>query len=489
MQVVQVCALLVIFNTFSWAQKDPHWSKNRNSIVHLFEWKWNDIANECETFLQQKGYGGVQISPPNENIIVPKRPWWERYQPISYRLETRSGNEHDFLDMTTRCNAVGVRIYADVVLNHMSKNPETSTATGTGGSSADPLNLNFPAVPYTSSHFHRLCKINNYKDSDNVRNCQLDGLTDLNQADDYVREKIISFLNRLIDLGVAGFQYILNKVKNLNTNFGFDQNTRPFIYLEVIDLGGEAISKNSYKHLGIITEFRHSAEIGRIFRSRDKLSHLQNWGPAWDFLSSGDALIFIDNHDNQRGHGAGGENILTYKNAKQYKMATAFMLAYPYGITRIMSSYDFEDRNQGPPQNELGNILSPIINPDDTCDDGWVCEHRWRQIYNMIGFKNVVLNTGLNDWWSNGDRQIAFCRGRKGFVAFTNSGDLKQTLQTCLTPGVYCDVISGNLSKDEKSCTGKTIHVGADGKGLIEIKADEEDGVLAIHENSKLLVS
>ena len=39
-----------------------------------------------------------------------------------------------------------------------------------------------------------------------VRNCELDGLHDLNQGTEYVRQKIIEFLNRLIDIGVAGFR-------------------------------------------------------------------------------------------------------------------------------------------------------------------------------------------------------------------------------------------------------------------------------------------
>jgi hypothetical protein len=43
-------------------------------------------------------------------------------------------------------------------------------------------------------------------------------------------------------------------------------------------------------------------------------------GEGWGFVASGDALVFVDNHDNQRGHGAGGENILTYKKSKLYKV-------------------------------------------------------------------------------------------------------------------------------------------------------------------------
>lgn len=66
-----------------------------------------------------KGYAGVQISPPNENYLETQnnRPWSERYQPMSYKLITRSGNEASFADMTRRCNAVGIRIYPDIVVS------------------------------------------------------------------------------------------------------------------------------------------------------------------------------------------------------------------------------------------------------------------------------------------------------------------------------------------------------------------------------------
>lgn len=43
------------------AQHDPHFMGNRTTIVHLFEWRWNDIAEECERFLGPQGYGGVQV--------------------------------------------------------------------------------------------------------------------------------------------------------------------------------------------------------------------------------------------------------------------------------------------------------------------------------------------------------------------------------------------------------------------------------------------
>lgn len=53
-----------------YSQLDPLFIGKRSGIVHLFEWKWLDIASECEDFLGPKGFGGVQVSPPNENAIV-----------------------------------------------------------------------------------------------------------------------------------------------------------------------------------------------------------------------------------------------------------------------------------------------------------------------------------------------------------------------------------------------------------------------------------
>ncbi|XP_017774160.1 PREDICTED: alpha-amylase-like [Nicrophorus vespilloides] len=485
---------VVLLLTSVAAYKNPNFWDDRNSIVHLFEWKWNDIADECERFLQKKGYGGVQVSPVNENVIVPNRPWWERYQPISYKLTTRSGNVEDFQKMSKRCNAVGVRIYVDVILNHMAAQQNI----GTAGSTANPGSKEYPAVPYGPNDFHPDCSINDYNNATEVRDCELVGLKDLNQGTNYVRGKLVEFLNNLIDLGVGGFRVdaakhmwpedlkvIYNQVKNLSVNYGFAPGSRPYIYQEVIDLGGEGIKRDEYLKLGVVTEFKYSANLGRVFRGNDKLTYLENWGPAWGLINNSDeALVFIDNHDNQRGHGGGGDMVLTYKNSKQYKMATAFMLAHPYGSTRVMSSFDFKDSDQGPPQDAQGNIISAGINNDDTCSNGWICEHRWRQIYNMVVFKNAVKGTEIENWWSNSDQQIAFSRGNKGFVAFTNWGDLNQDLKTGLPEGKYCDVITGNIINAK--CTGKIIEVRKNGWARIELKANEEDGVLAIHTNARL---
>lgn len=44
------------------AQFATNYQSGRNGMVHLFEWKWDDIAAECENFLGPYGYAGLQVS-------------------------------------------------------------------------------------------------------------------------------------------------------------------------------------------------------------------------------------------------------------------------------------------------------------------------------------------------------------------------------------------------------------------------------------------
>ncbi|KAM9280757.1 pancreatic alpha-amylase-like isoform 3-T3 [Cariama cristata] len=441
---------LLLIVGFCGAQYNPNTLSGRTSIVHLFEWRWADIALECERYLAPNGFGGVQISPPNENVIItdPWKPWWERYQPISYKLCTRSGNETEFTDMVTRCNNVG------------------------------------------------------------VRDCRLVSLLDLALEKDYVRSKVAEYMDYLIDIGVAGFRIdaakhmwpedvkaILDKLKDLNTKW-FSAGTKPFIYQEVIDLGGEPIKGSDYFGNGRVTEFKYGAKLGTVIRkwNGEKMAYLKNWGEGWGFVPSDRALVFVDNHDNQRGHGAGGASILTFWDPRLYKMAVGFMLAHPYGFTRVMSSFRWprsfvngQDVNDwmGPPSNSDGSIKPVTINADTTCGNDWVCEHRWRQIKNMVIFRNVVDGQPFSNWWDNGSNQVAFGRGNKGFIVFNNDDwSLNVALQTGLPAGTYCDVISGQ--KEGGHCTAIEVHVAADGRANFLISNTAEDPFIAIHVDAKL---
>lgn len=63
MQSILLLALMLFTNfvMLTSAQLNPNFYPNRSGIVHLFEWKFNDIARECETYLSSHGFAGVQV--------------------------------------------------------------------------------------------------------------------------------------------------------------------------------------------------------------------------------------------------------------------------------------------------------------------------------------------------------------------------------------------------------------------------------------------
>nr|QJE50400.1 alpha amylase-related protein [Diaphanosoma celebensis] len=477
--------LLLVSGHLASGQYDPN-CNGKTVIVHLFEWKWTDIAAECERFLGPAGYCGFQVSPPMEHVILPddRQPWWQRYQPVSYRLHSRSGNRDQFIDMVRRCNAVGVRTYVDAVINHMTGLGRLGTSYD--GSTYDGDAHDFPGVPYTIEHFtpRNLCpsgdgNVNNYADANNVRNCYLVGLTDLYGALDYVRDAVAGYLNDLVDIGVAGIRVdaakhmwpqdlmaMLNKVKTLPTDQGFAPNSKLFVYTEVIDRNDGVVKVDEYYDHGLVTEFRYCQKIAWGIRDYGQLGGLVDYG--WGMARADRAFVFVDNHDNQRGHGGSGD-VITHKTPREYKQGISYMLAHPYGFTQVMSSYYFDNSDQGPPSDANYNTGDVIINADGSCGGGWVCEHRWNPIAKMVRFRNAMVGTEMENYWNNGGA-VAFSRGNKGFFAMAKEGNMNENLQTGMPAGTYCNIIDDCAS---------SVTVGSDGRAQISI-SNYEEPILAI---------
>lgn len=147
-------------------------------------------------------------------------PWWERLEVVSYRLASRSGDETEFWSMSRICNEHGVRIYVDVVLNHMAAPLHYMGVAAPEGEAEDYVvstlletnvnlaELNYSHVPYTHNDFHKpTCMVSaNTQDAHVIRNCQLNGHPDLDHSHGNVQKRIVKMLNKFVDMGVAGFR-------------------------------------------------------------------------------------------------------------------------------------------------------------------------------------------------------------------------------------------------------------------------------------------
>ncbi|MFY1635787.1 carbohydrate-binding module family 20 domain-containing protein [Solwaraspora sp. WMMB335] len=446
-------------------------TSNGDAIVHLFQWRWASIADECETTLGPHGWGGVQVSPPQEHVVLPSAegaayPWWQDYQPVSYRIgQTRRGTRADFVDMVQRCRDQGVKIYVDMVLNHMSGSGSAGSGPGSAGTiygKYDYPNLfdDGSGDSYGYADFGPCYReIANWGDKAEVQNCELLQLADLNTADPEVRRKIAKYMNSVIELGVAGFRvdaakhvqeaHLADIISRLHDVPGF--GGKPDLFHEVY--GDSTIPYTAYAPYGGVTNFDYQRAVSAAFRDGD-IAPLAGM-PDHGGLTGAQAVVFIDNHDTQR-----ATPTLTYKDGDRYYLADAFMLAHPYGTPQLMSSYAFGSVvAQGPPSTGDGTTL-----PTDCASAAWICEHRDEQVAGMVSFRNATDGNGISGVVTDGSGRLGFARGDRGYAAFNATGSAwSRSFSTSLPDGVYCDVAQGTFDQATDACTGGVITVAGGG--------------------------
>ena len=474
-------------------------------FVHLFEWRWADIATECEQVLGPAGVAAVQVSPPEEHSITPTHDWSERYQPVSYSIaRSRSGTGAEFQDMVSRCAAAGVGIYVDAVINHMTNYP----SPGVGSNGTAYSKYEYPGL-YTLADFHPACTVNDYTSAANVQDCELLSLPDLNTGLASVRQKVAGYLVSLARMGVAGFridaakhiqQVELDDVLTIvDSTMAAEGKPIPYWFLEVVGGGaGEALHPSdyygeAYRSGGAadITEFTFVG-VGDKFMNvgGQHISQLDPNGPpgaqfsaaAWGLMPSDKAVVFLQNHDTQHNTGT-----ISYRDGAVFRLANAWMLAQPYGYPSILSSYAFQrpaGNAMGPRSDGAGWTL-PVTCATSwvTAVDGdWLCEHRDPYILGMVAFRKAVAGTDVNHWWDDGANAIAFSRGAKGFVAIDReSTSLSTTVTTGLPAGTYCDVLTGG--KVGGACAGTSLVV--DSTGAVPLDLAPMTAV-AVHAGTKL---
>lgn len=413
-------------------------SPARTVFVQLFEWPWADIARECEAYLGPAGFAAVQVSPPHEHLSWQGTPWWERYQVISYRIDSRAGNEAEFRDMVSRCRKAGVDVYVDVVMNHMAGMGE-----GRGFAGSSFTQYNYPGI-YGFDDFHHCGRngnndIVNFTDIYELYFCELVNLADLKTESPRVRQQLANYMNHLLDLGVTGFRIDAAKhmpaadiaaVKALLNRYAYFAQ-------ELIISGNEPLRYEDYVPVGDVTVFPIPFQIGRAFRWGD-LGSLRFLGA--NLPSSESAITMLTNHDLERVRER--SQLLSFdSDPRLYRLAQVFLLTWPYGYPQIYSGFRFSDYDQGPPV-DAQLRTRPVLNDQGQCTPPFTCEHRMPEIAPMVLFRNET-NDAFNaqNFWTDGFRQLAFSRGNKGFVAINASPQvMKKNLNTGLRAGRYCNL-------------------------------------------------
>ncbi len=463
----------------------------RDVTANLWEWNWRSVAHECTSVLGPKGYGGVQVAPPQDSVKrqhlgdgsdTVLHPWWEVYQAVDYRLTSRMGSEQEFRSMVSTCRRAGVKVYVDAVINHM---------TGQGDTSYGGVHYDRYAYPglYSPQNFHKYsgdCPsasggIEDFNNQQQVFNCELVGLADLRTDTDVVRDTLAAYLNKLIGYGVSGFRVDAAKhigQTDLDAIYSrlhrTQDGTRPAWALEVFGGGPGTLSPDAFTRSGSVLGLDDVKQLKSAFKSypadaTGSIATLRDFGEGSGLTPSDKTVSFVQNHDTERNGDA-----LSYKDGATNTLATEYLLASGYGRPQVYSAFEFTTSDDSPPADADGMIT------DTTCGSGWACTHRDAGVEALVGWHNEVGSAPQSDWWDNGGNVIAFRRG-SGWVALNNDTAPRTiTVQTGLPRGSYCDLVTGGRSGGARA--GGTVVVDGHGSTTVTVPAK---GAVAVDRGSR----
>ncbi|VDI19080.1 Hypothetical predicted protein, partial [Mytilus galloprovincialis] len=111
-----ISLLSICSSVFAGTWSNPNCAPGRNTIVHLFEWKWSDIAAECERFLGPYGYCGVQfhqLSILFKRALAVKFMFTDLNQILIFDSRRHLSSDDHISDMKNKCLSSFFFIYLE----------------------------------------------------------------------------------------------------------------------------------------------------------------------------------------------------------------------------------------------------------------------------------------------------------------------------------------------------------------------------------------
>lgn len=387
-------------------------------ILHAFNWSYATVEARAAQ-IQAAGYKAVMVAPAYRSE---GSAWWARYQPQDYRvIQGPLGDTDTFKRMVSALQARGVRVYADVLLNHMANEAGQRPDLNYPGSRVLGIYAGNRAY-YDSQRLYGTTTSNFLSASDfGPQRCIADynnvyevqtyrlcgggadvGLPDL-VANDWVVGQQQSYLRALKALGVKGFRIDAAKhmpASHLNRVLTSDIKSGMHVFGEIITSGGAGNGEYDRFLAPYLRDTDHGAydfplfaQIRGAFNPSGSMSALVNPLSTGQALANSRAVTFTVTHD------------IPNNSGFRYQIldATDEKLAYAY-VT---------GRDGG----------SPLLYSDnnESGDNRWVNAWNRDDLKRMVGFHNAVQGRDMQVL-AHGSCHIVFRRGDAGIVGINKCG-------------------------------------------------------------------
>ena len=228
-------------------------------ILHLFQWRINDIIPELKT-IKNQGFDAIQISPI-QGTKDSGMEWWKLYQPINLKIGNEQiGSKKDLINLIQEARKYNIRIIVDIVLRHVAGDESYPLKPHRN---VDPELLQYLAEPIEAVNI----------DNDRwqcTRRCT--GMPMLDYDNVKLRKLYRRFLDELVFIGVDGFRLDQLKHYALPEEGGkaLELFSRYNMYGEAINCPKELLNKYS-KYMKVLTEGRPSdiTKLVAKFESHD----------------------------------------------------------------------------------------------------------------------------------------------------------------------------------------------------------------------------
>ena len=388
-------------------------------ILHAFNWRYADVTARAAA-IQSAGYKVVMVAPAYRSEGPA---WWARYQPQDYRvIQHPLGDTTTFKAMITALNQRGIRVYADVLLNHMANEAGQRADLNYPGQRI--LNLygadssfygtqklfgNLASNFLSANDFGPTRCIGDYNNAYEVQTYRLCGggadvgLPDLTANTNVIAQQQ-AYLRALKTLGVKGFRidaakhmpnYHLNQVLTADIKSGMH------VFGELITSGGAGSGEYDNFLAPYLRDTDHSAydfplfnSIRSAFSPAGSMNSLVDPGAYGQALAGPRAVTFTVTHD------------IPNNSGFRYLImdGTDETLAYAYIL----------GRNGGTPM-----VYSD--NNESNDNSRWVNAYQRADLSKMIGFHNSMQGTDMQVL-SNGACHLIFRRGNQGIVGINKCG-------------------------------------------------------------------
>lgn len=415
----------------------------RTVILHAFNWRYADILDNLEA-IRQAGYGAILIPPPLYSDPAGD-PWWQRYQPKDYRvLLSYLGGKRDLETLIGACHDGDpqLRIYADLVLNHMANEDRDDRFEFPGGAELERYRRQAALYEenrlygdlgtglFTARDFNHAGEIDgkDWADREAVQFRNLAGLPDLKDSE-WVLKQQRQMVDALVGMGFDGFR--VDAIKHITERMIDNLADRPEARSKF--WFGEVLTGSEHDERVFLRPFlRESwmsaydfplfATIREAFGLAGSLRSLVRPESDGNALPAERAVTFAVNHDVP--HNEAFRSWLMSREDEH--LAHAYILGREGGVPLVYS-----DHNES--RHEMDR-------------DRWLDAYQRPDMVAMVRFHNAVQGLPMA-MLHESDTVLVFRRGDNGIVAINKSGSNQWpefNTWGLRNPGAFKDLIHGH---------------------------------------------